>query len=56
MHHLSLEGSSRPLSPQKEKLLVELEEAKRSLIPKKEDKRQLVARKQRLEDTQERQN
>jgi len=33
--------SSKPLSPQKEHLLVELEEANRSLVQKEEDMRQL---------------
>jgi len=55
MHQLSLVESSKPPSPQKANLLVELEETKRSLMQKEEYMRQLVERMQRLEDTQERQ-
>ena len=55
MHHLSSGESSKPLSPQKAHLLVELEEAKRSLVQKEEEMRQLVEMMQCLEDTHERQ-
>jgi len=56
MHHLSSGESSKPPSSQKENLLLELEETKRSLMQNEEDTRQLVARMKRLKDTQEREN
>jgi len=56
MHHLSSGESSKPQSPQKTRLLGELEDTKRSLTHKEEEMRQLIKRIQRLEDTQARQN
>jgi len=55
MYHLSSQESSKPQSPQKPRLLGELEDAKRCLTHKEDKMRQLVERMQRLEDAQERQ-
>jgi len=56
MTHLSSGESSKPPSPQRENLMVELEENKRSLVQREEDMRQTMERLQMLEDSQERQN
>jgi len=56
MAQLSPGESSKSLSPQKARLLGELEDTKRSLDQKEEDMMQLETRMQRLEYTQERQN
>jgi len=55
MYHLSSREPSKPQSPQKARLLGELQDTKRSLAHKEEEMRQLVERMQRLEDAQERQ-
>jgi len=54
MVDLSSRESSKSQSPKKTHLLGELADAKRSLIHKEEEMRQLVERIQRLKDTQER--
>ena len=56
MYHLSSEKSSKPQSPQKARLLGELEDARRSLSHKADKMRQLVEIMQRLEEAQERQS
>jgi len=56
MHNLSSGESSKQQSPQKARLLGELEDTKRSLVHKEEEMWQLMKRMQRLEDTQVRQN
>jgi len=54
MAQLCSRESSKPLSPQKTRLLWELKDTKRSLAHKEEEMRQIVERIQRLKDTQER--
>jgi len=56
MSHFSFRESSKPLSPQKASLMVELEETKRSLAQKEENIRQMMERLQRLEQFQDKQN
>jgi len=56
MAQLSSIESSKPLSPQKTRLLGELEDTKRSLTHKEEEMWQLIERMQSLEDTRERDN
>jgi len=56
MYHLSLGKSSKPQSPQKERLLGELEDARRSLSHKEDKMQQLVKIMQKLEEAQERQS
>jgi len=48
--------SSKSPSPQKENLIVELEETKRNLAKKEDSTRQMMERLQRLEESQDRQN
>jgi len=55
MAHLSSRESSKTQSPQKDFLLGELAEAKRSFTQKDEKMRHLVETLQRLEEVQERQ-
>jgi len=54
MYHLSSGKSSKPQSPQKARLLGELEDVRRSLSQKEDKMQQLVERMQRLEEAQER--
>jgi len=56
MTHLSSGESSKPQSLQKDFLLGELAETRRTLAQKEEEIRQLVERLQRLEVAQERQH
>jgi len=53
MSHKSSRESSRPPSPHKENLIIELEETKRNLKQKEENMRQLIEK--RLKDSQGRQ-
>jgi len=56
MSHTSSRDSSKPPSPHKANLMMELEETMRDLTKKEESMRHMVERLQRLEDSQERQN
>jgi len=55
MSHLSSRESSKPPSPKRETLMLELEETKRSLVQREEDIQQMMERIQMLEESQERQ-